>query len=232
VRLREDEALLPPGPWEVWTSCSYRRIKRREGHTTKDVLHAYNQRGDDYPDLSMPEEQLSALSRIRNDLPTLLNALSEQRAEIEGLKASHYERNTKLGHANEFIDALTEERDSARKEAADLRIEAKGLRAHADGDAATYVNALSQLAAERSRVAELEQKHHERGVMAIGLVEHAGAHLCRAEKVETVLREAADYLDRLERELLAVDADMKIGDIEAPSSIADKLRSLTNGAGA
>lgn len=81
-----DEAMLPPGPWELWTSCSYRRIKRREGHTTKEVLNAYLQRGDDHPDLSMPEDQLAALVRIRNALPTLLSTITHLAADKAGLQ--------------------------------------------------------------------------------------------------------------------------------------------------
>lgn len=82
-----DEALLPPAPWELWTSCSYRRIKRREGYTTKEVLTAYNQAGDGHPDLSMPEDQLAALVRLRNDLPKLLDLITRvvsDRAQLEG----------------------------------------------------------------------------------------------------------------------------------------------------
>ena len=69
-RMEADEALLPPSPWELWTSCSFRRIRGPRGES--DVLSAYNQRSDNHPDLSMPEEQLFALVRLRNDLPALL----------------------------------------------------------------------------------------------------------------------------------------------------------------
>ena len=65
---------LPAGPWKLWTSCSYRRIGGPTG-ADGDILHAYNQRSDNHPDLSMPEEQLEALVALRNNLPAILSAL-------------------------------------------------------------------------------------------------------------------------------------------------------------
>ena len=56
---------LPPGPWEVWTSCSFRRISRRDGGDG-DVLCGVVQRSDGHPDLSMNEKQLQALCDLRN----------------------------------------------------------------------------------------------------------------------------------------------------------------------
>lgn len=86
ARLREDEALLPPAPWELWTSCSFRRITGPDG-VEGGVLHAYNQRSDNHPDLSMPEEQLFALVRLRNALPGLLDALSSERTARQEAEA-------------------------------------------------------------------------------------------------------------------------------------------------
>lgn len=76
--LRRDEAALPAGPWELWTSCSFRRITGPDG---KDggVLSAYNQRSDNHPDLSMPEDKLFALVRLRNALPALLDAAEREK---------------------------------------------------------------------------------------------------------------------------------------------------------
>jgi hypothetical protein len=56
---------LPDGPWEVWTSCSFRRISRRDGGDG-DVLCGVVQRSDGHPDLSMNEKQLQALCDLRN----------------------------------------------------------------------------------------------------------------------------------------------------------------------
>lgn len=72
--VREIDANLPAGPWVVWTSCSFRRITGPDG---KDggVLHAYTQRSDGHPDLSMPEEDLQTLARLRNLLPEIVKAL-------------------------------------------------------------------------------------------------------------------------------------------------------------
>ncbi|OQW71678.1 MAG: hypothetical protein BVN33_14700 [Proteobacteria bacterium ST_bin13] len=68
--LRDALSLLPRGEWEVWTSCSLRRISRKRGGDG-DVLHAYNQR-DGHPDLSMDEKQLRALCSIRNTVAEIL----------------------------------------------------------------------------------------------------------------------------------------------------------------
>lgn len=62
---------LPPGKWEVWTSCSYRRITAEiDGRSQQDggVLHAYRQRSDGHPDLSMDERELQAICDIVNGL--------------------------------------------------------------------------------------------------------------------------------------------------------------------
>lgn len=76
--MEADERSLPAGPWELWTSCSFRRITGPDGKEG-GVLHAYNQRSDNHPDLSMPEEQLFALVRLRNALPRLIEELREAR---------------------------------------------------------------------------------------------------------------------------------------------------------
>jgi hypothetical protein len=71
AEMAADEASLPPAPWKLWTSCSFRRIGGATGNDG-DVLSAYAQRPDGHPDLSMPERQLAALVRLRNALPSLL----------------------------------------------------------------------------------------------------------------------------------------------------------------
>lgn len=40
-----------PGPWEVWTSCSWRRIG---SHAGKMVCEPITQRSDNHPDLYFP----------------------------------------------------------------------------------------------------------------------------------------------------------------------------------
>lgn len=69
--LRNALSLLPRGEWEVWTSCSFRRISRKNGGDG-DVLHAVTQRSDGHPDLSMDEKQLRALCAIRNTVAEML----------------------------------------------------------------------------------------------------------------------------------------------------------------
>lgn len=85
AELRADEAMLPPAPWELWTACSFRRITGPDGREG-GVLHAYNQRSDGHPDLSMPEDQLFALVRLRNALPVLLSDLTAARTRVVELE--------------------------------------------------------------------------------------------------------------------------------------------------
>lgn len=71
VVLREALNKLPPRPWTVWTSCSFRRIGGATG-SDGDVLSAYNQRSDGHPDLTMPEEQLRALVDVIHAADSIL----------------------------------------------------------------------------------------------------------------------------------------------------------------
>jgi hypothetical protein len=69
-------AALPGGEWEVWTSCSFRRITARvNGRSGQDggVLSGVVQR-DGHPDLSMSERQLMALCTLRNTIAEILCA--------------------------------------------------------------------------------------------------------------------------------------------------------------
>lgn len=52
---------LPPRPWTVWTSNSYRRIHSPE----REILGGTNQ-SDGHPDLTMREDELSALCAVVN----------------------------------------------------------------------------------------------------------------------------------------------------------------------
>lgn len=61
--LRDALIRLPDGPWEVWTSNSFRRISC---HGDGDVLCGIIQRSDGHPDLSMDEKQLQALCDVVN----------------------------------------------------------------------------------------------------------------------------------------------------------------------
>jgi hypothetical protein len=75
ARLTKAISALPAGPWEVWTSNSYRRITACVGGRSGPdggVLHAYRQRSDGHPDLSMTAEQLRALCDLRNTVAELL----------------------------------------------------------------------------------------------------------------------------------------------------------------
>lgn len=66
---------MPDGHWKVATSCSFRRIyAQKNGRAGPDggVLHAYAQRSDGHPDLSMNEKQLQALCDLRNTVAEML----------------------------------------------------------------------------------------------------------------------------------------------------------------
>ncbi len=65
ARIRAALSRLPPGPWEVWTSCSFRRISGPDGQDG-GVLCGITQRADGHPDLSMNERQLEALCQVVN----------------------------------------------------------------------------------------------------------------------------------------------------------------------
>ena len=66
---------MPDGHWEVATSNSFRRVyARKNGRSGPDggVLHAYVQRSDGHPDLSMTAEELRALCDLRNTVAEML----------------------------------------------------------------------------------------------------------------------------------------------------------------
>ena len=68
---------LPDGFWEVWTSCSFRRITSRGGNDG-DVLHATTHPSDGYPDLSWREGQCQALCDLVNGLRAALQGKARQ----------------------------------------------------------------------------------------------------------------------------------------------------------
>lgn len=72
-RLRPHLNALPPGEWETWTSCSFRRISRKGG-ADGDVLHALSHRSDGHPDLSWNERQCNAICAIVNGLRAALGS--------------------------------------------------------------------------------------------------------------------------------------------------------------
>lgn len=77
--LRASLDALPPGPWETWTSCSFRRITGPDG-IDGGVLHALNQRSDGHPDLSWSKTQCEAICAIVNGLRA---ALTEETNDAE-----------------------------------------------------------------------------------------------------------------------------------------------------
>tara|TARA_Y100001973_G_C5182910_1_gene326002 strand:- start:1220 stop:1537 length:318 start_codon:yes stop_codon:yes gene_type:complete len=76
-------AKLPPLPWSVWTSCSYRRIMTQRGH---NVLHGVVQRADNHPDLSMNASDLNYLVDIINSAAQVSRELDEAMKRIAELE--------------------------------------------------------------------------------------------------------------------------------------------------
>jgi hypothetical protein len=118
-----------PLPWVVHSGCSYRRIAseptRENGCRTfpdGNVLHAYNQRSDNHPDLSMGERELEALVRLVNALPSIADRITSLQDRIAQLEEAL---------RNEAIPTLaavrattrTEQWDEAREHFSNLALE-------------------------------------------------------------------------------------------------------------
>lgn len=69
-----------PGPWNWWTSNSWRRLKRYDRGITQNVLEPYVCR-DGHPDLSISEEDMAYIAAAS---PDLILAMA---AEIDRLTA-------------------------------------------------------------------------------------------------------------------------------------------------
>jgi hypothetical protein len=86
-KLRKALEALPAGPWEVWTSCSYRRVTslaRREILEDRHlgdggVLRGTIQRSDNHPDLNLNETELQALCDLRNLIAELVSNKDDPR---------------------------------------------------------------------------------------------------------------------------------------------------------
>lgn len=101
AELERKLGVLPALPWELWTSCSYRRITGPDGKEG-GVLHAYNQRSDNHPDLSMPEDQLFALVDLVNAIPQMLAALRER----DALRVENERHGTVIDALKRTIDEM------------------------------------------------------------------------------------------------------------------------------
>ena len=113
---RDDDATLPAGPWEVWTSNSFRRISGPDGRDG-GVLHATRQR-DGHPDLSAGPEMLTALCRMRNRHADLADQLAAACAEVERLRAD-------VSACMSLVNIHDECRNSAERECDRLRAQTR-----------------------------------------------------------------------------------------------------------
>ena len=83
--LRELLAKATPGPWELATSCSWRRIVTTHGRA---VIVPTIQRSDNHPDLDCGTDYVNAELAVAavNALPKLLAEVERLRAEIVALR--------------------------------------------------------------------------------------------------------------------------------------------------
>ena len=83
--LRELLAKATPGPWELATSCSWRRIVTTHGRA---VIVPTIQRSDNHPDLDCGTDYVNAELAVAavNALPELLAEVERLRAEIVALR--------------------------------------------------------------------------------------------------------------------------------------------------
>ena len=72
-----------PGPWELWTSCSWRRFCGPRGSM---VIEPVIQRSDNHPDLVVSAEDAALIIAMRNNLPELLNRLDAQALFLEAIE--------------------------------------------------------------------------------------------------------------------------------------------------
>ncbi len=80
---RADKAT--PGPWEWWTSCSYRRLTARGGQIG-GVMHGHTCR-DGVPDIIVSDKDMAFTAAARTDVPALADAvlaLVERVKKLEG----------------------------------------------------------------------------------------------------------------------------------------------------
>lgn len=79
------------GPWEFWTSCSFRRIGSASG---KPVMEPIRCGSDGHPDLHFSQMKMDGYKGadgecmlLRNHLPAIIEELETLRAEVARLKA-------------------------------------------------------------------------------------------------------------------------------------------------
>lgn len=95
-----------PGPWKIWTSCSFRRISSEATGNDGDVLHAVVQRSDGHPDLCFPNGGFTGPDALLIvAAPELLAALKLCASVIAG----------ETMHKQGLVDALTAARDAMAK---------------------------------------------------------------------------------------------------------------------
>lgn len=84
IKARADAAT--PGPWEWWTSNSWRRLSATDTRKDGDVLCPVVNPYDKHPDLSVTEPDMEFIAHARGDVPDLLAEVDGLRAAIDGLR--------------------------------------------------------------------------------------------------------------------------------------------------
>lgn len=96
------------GPWEWWTSNSFRRLSGPSGKDG-DILHAVVSQYDRHPDVSIREEDMDFIEEARDAMPQLL-------AEVRRLRALAVQGATKpmsIRNTSEVITGAARDLDAA-----------------------------------------------------------------------------------------------------------------------
>ena len=173
---REDDARMTPGPWEIGTSNSFRRISA-SGGPDGGVLRGYVQRHDGHHDLagSNRDADLASIARLRNNAKPLADqfeAAYKRICEVQSAVVElHFER-----------DRLAAEVDSLTKSVDELESSVGQLIDQRDKREA-QIDAIADARGDEGEWSNL----HDRGAAAIDLTESVGADLTRLRALESRL---------------------------------------------
>lgn len=84
--LQRFEAKATPGPWQVYTSNSFRRIGLRGTHS--ELISPTTAKSDGHPDLTgrNVDADLDLLVALRNAFPLLVTGIEAQKVQIESMR--------------------------------------------------------------------------------------------------------------------------------------------------
>lgn len=138
ARLRELAEAATPGPWEWWTSNSWRRLRNDCGRGVHSNVALPTVGNDGQPDIQVRPEDMAFIAAARTQFPAALDALDR---------------------AERRIAELERERARDADAMADIRRAAELLKSSKDP--------VLQLAASTARVAELESRLEMAGCVTV-----------------------------------------------------------------